>query len=173
WQRTERLFARALPLSDAARHALLVRMCGSDPALRAEVESLLDSVAHSEGFLEPAPEHEIPLVVRPCLAPGTAIGAWRVQGLVGSGGMGDVYEVVRNDAQMRQRAALKIVWNATAGSLDRFRAEREILARLDHPGIARLLDGGLADTGEPYAVVEFVDGMGLVEHCRARASTLD
>ncbi len=99
----------------------------------------------------------------PLLAPGTCIGAWRIEHLIGSGGMGEVYAVQRNDGAYAQRAALKLLTRIDSREdTRRFEREREILARLEHPGIARLLDGGVHQQ-RPYAVLEFVDGVGITQ----------
>jgi eukaryotic-like serine/threonine-protein kinase len=79
--------------------------------------------------------------------------------------MGEVYEAERADGQYEQRAALKLTRREAAKLLDRFNAERRILARLDHPGIARLLDGGISPDGRPYAVMEYVEGQCITRYC--------
>jgi serine/threonine-protein kinase len=103
------------------------------------------------------------------------IGPWRILGEAGRGGMGTVYRAVRDDDQYHQQVALKLVrgWLAfDAHHLRRFRAERQILAALEHPGIARLLDGGVTDDGVPWFAMEYVDGLPIDEHARARGLTI-
>ncbi|HEX7917091.1 serine/threonine-protein kinase [Rudaea sp.] len=87
--------------------------------------------------------------------------------------MGEVYAALRADAGFTQRGALKLLRFDAIGELQRFHAERQILARLDHPGIARLLDGGVAPDGRPYTVMEFVEGVSLLDYCNARKATID
>ena len=106
------------------------------------------------------------------LSVGTRIGVWRVGQLINVGGAGEVYFATRADGAFEQRAALKRLHRETAPDHARFLAERQFLASLDHPGIARLLDGGVADDGRLYAVVEYVDGLPLIEHCRVRRADL-
>ena len=100
------------------------------------------------------------------------MGAWRIEELVGRGGMGEVYAATRVDVEFEQRGALKLLRFEAIGELARFNAERRILARLDHPGIARLLDGGVAQDGRPYTVMTFVEGVTLIDYCNARHATL-
>ncbi|MEO8189469.1 MAG: serine/threonine-protein kinase [Acidobacteriota bacterium] len=105
------------------------------------------------------------------LAPGTRLGPWEVVGPIGRGGMGTVYEARRAEGDFVRRTAVKVVRPeiATAFFLRRFHTERRILAGLDHPNIARLLDAGATPDGLPYVVLEFVEGRPLLEHCVAKA----
>lgn len=102
------------------------------------------------------------------LPAGTRLGAWQIVRLLSRGGSGDVYLAARADGAFEQRAALKLLQNGGDAEIQRFHAEREILARLTHPGIARLLDGGVHPDGRPYMVVEYVDGLPLTEFCDSR-----
>src|SRR5690349_240583 len=99
------------------------------------------------------------------VAPGTRFGAWQVQRLIGRGGAGEVYVASRADGAFRQKAALKLLRQGAVAEVSRFQSEREILARLEHPGIARLLDGGVYADGRPYMVMEYVEGTSLTEYC--------
>src|SRR5688572_13680979 len=99
------------------------------------------------------------------LAEGTRLGRWQLVHLLGRGGAGEVYFAVRADGVFRQKAAVKVLQGGTVAEAARFQAEREILARLEHPGIARLLDGGMHTDGRPYMVMEFVEGVSLTEFC--------
>jgi eukaryotic-like serine/threonine-protein kinase len=166
WDKLEELFARAQPLATAARGALLDAECAGDAALRAEVEALL---ATSD------PEHELGIerlapAERPDPIVGSVIDRWRVIELVGRGGMASVYRAERADGEYQQQAALKLISPATwtRETADRFRTERQVLAQLSHPNIARLLDGGLTGAGVPYLIMELVDGAPITEWCAAR-----
>jgi len=171
WMRIERLFADALALPALSRHAYLIRACGDDSDLLRELEELVH--AHdTPGVLDAAPRAGDSPAIDPSLAAGTGIGAWRIENLIGRGGMGEVYAATRIDAAFEQRAALKLLRHEAAGQLERFHAERRILARLEHPGIARLLDGGIATDGRPYTVMEFVEGHPITHHCRTHRSSL-
>jgi tetratricopeptide (TPR) repeat protein len=171
WNRLEQLFADALEMPQSTRAAFLDRACGDDAGLRSEIEQLLrahDAPGVLDGAL-PAADSAAPL---PSLPAGTALGAWRIEKMIGRGGMGEVYAASRADAGFEQRAALKLLRYEAAGELERFHAERRILARFEHPGIARLLDGGIAPDGRPYTVMEYVQGESLTDYCRARHSSL-
>jgi eukaryotic-like serine/threonine-protein kinase len=152
----EELFEEALEHPHAARRAWLRRRPGLDAALLAEVEALLDAdeVAGSL-FDAPPPAEE------------RKIGPYRVLRELGRGGMGVVYLAERDDGHFRHRVAVKLL----RGSPDaedlhrRFLAERQILASLNHPHIAQLLDGGVTDGQLPYLVTEFVDGVPITEYC--------
>jgi hypothetical protein len=104
---------------------------------------------------------------------GTRLGAWRVLRLIGRGGMGDVYEAVRALGDFEQRVAIKLLQREAAAQLQRFQVERQILARLEHPGIARLHDGGVTADGRPYMVMEFVAGCSITEFCAKAGASLD
>jgi non-specific serine/threonine protein kinase/serine/threonine-protein kinase len=102
----------------------------------------------------------------PLAPPGTRIGVWSLGALIRRGGSGEVYSATRADGAFEQAVALKLLYREATPDIERFHAERQILASLDHPGIARLVDGGVADDGHLYAVVEYVDGETITEHCR-------
>lgn len=158
WSEIERWLDQALEQADADRDAWLAAQ-PLDPALRAEVQSLLAAERESRGLLTgDAP---------PTLAPGEQVGVWRVQALIGRGGSGEVYRVVRNDGSFEQLAALKLLRTADdPQERQRFAAERRLLARLQDPAIARLIDGG-AHRGRLYAVLELVEGRPIDQHAQA------
>jgi eukaryotic-like serine/threonine-protein kinase len=167
WRSVEEHFAAAVSLPPADRFALLESI--ADPAIRGELASLLRANDAASSFMDtPAEDIEQPAT----LAVGSVVGVWRVLRLVGRGGMGEVYEVERADGQFEQRAALKLSRPEAARLFHRLAAERASLARLDHPGIARLLDGGIAPDGRPYAVMEYDDGLPNTRHCDERAADL-
>ncbi|MEO7756393.1 MAG: serine/threonine-protein kinase, partial [Dokdonella sp.] len=171
WNRLEQIFADVLDMPASARPAFLERACGDDAELRREIDQLLR--AHdAPGVLDVAPHTAETPALNPSLPAGATIGPWRIERMVGRGGMGEVYAASRADAAFEQRAALKLLRYEAAGELERFHAERRILARLEHPGIARLLDGGVAPDGRPYTVMEYVEGQSLTDYCRARHSPL-
>ncbi len=165
WKRIERVFAEALDQPVEVREAFLDLACGADSDLRHEIDELLR--AHeSPGVLDGSAESTATPAPIASLAPGTQVGHWRIDKLIGRGGMGEVYSAHRADAAFEQRAALKLLRYEAAGQLDRFHAERQILARLEHPGIARLLDGGTTADARPYTVMEYVEGLSLTEYCQ-------
>jgi eukaryotic-like serine/threonine-protein kinase len=170
WERLESLFHAAVPLAPEARVKLLDRECESDPALRAEVERLLAAHDRAGGFIQ------IPAVVLPATGPpeepveGRQIGAYRVVRELGRGGMGAVYLAERADGAFTHQVAIKLIKRGmdTDHVLARFRAERQILASLDHANISRLLDGGSTDDGLPYLVMGYIDGQPIDEFADAR-----
>lgn len=100
-------------------------------------------------------------------APGDTLGVWRLEREIGQGGMGSVFLAERNDGHFRQRAAVKFLRGLPHGeALALFTRERQLLATLTHPNIGRLLDGGATPQGQPYLVMEFIEGLHIDEHCR-------
>ena len=152
------LFDRLVELPAGIRQAELERET-ADPALRQEVLALLADFEQMGVGVEQASRE-------PILAVGTVLGKWRVEELIGRGGMGEVYLVSRIGSDFEQKAALKLLSRMdSAEDRARFAAERRILARLEHPGVARLLDGGEHDD-MPYAVMEYVEGVPITTHAR-------
>lgn len=166
WQRLWILFHGAVerPVG-AARDAFLADVCGADPVLRQELESLL--AAHLAGTapfpLDPLdPERTITLEA----ALDSRVGPYRIVREIGEGGMGRVYEAVQEEP-VRRRVALKLIKLGmdTAEVVRRFDAERQVLARMDHSSIARVFDAGATEAGRPYFAMELVDGPTLTEYC--------
>ena len=173
WQRLESLFEAAIALPREQCDAYCLRECGDDAELLAEVRSLLGAHQMQDNPLDTPPS--LPQQAAPpfeVLPPGTRLGVWRLGALIGRGGAGDVYEATRADGSFEQRVAVKLLQRDAAPEFERFQLERQILARLEHPGIARLLDGGMSDLGRLYAVVEYVAGEPITEHCRSRNADL-
>jgi len=171
-RRAEQVYFEVLSLPPDQRAHALAHLCGNDPALRAEVESLLRHAGASEEFLEePALGTDFKLVGMPDAAPepmiGRLIGPFRIERRLASGGMGTVYLGRRADADFDQQVAIKLVKRGMDSEeiVRRFRAERRTLAALDHPNIARLIDGGMTTEGQPYLVMEFVDGLPIDDYC--------
>lgn len=168
WREVDRTLADAVELPAAARRAYLER-AGLAPEVRRRVEQLLDAWEDSGGFLETPVLAVDSLPVPAGMPPGTRLGPWRLVSAIGSGGMGTVYRAERADGQFTQEVAVKVV---AAGRVSRalerrFREERQILAGLEHPHVARLIDGGVAPDGSPYLVMEFVAGVPIDVWCRA------
>ncbi|MGI9176223.1 MAG: serine/threonine protein kinase, partial [Rhodothermales bacterium] len=174
WQRIDRLFDEALDLPPDERMAFLDGACDGDEALREEVEALLTACENATGFLDQPPISLAETALSPFfempeddLAPGQSIGPYRIVEPIGRGGMGAVYLAERDDGHFQKRVALKVVKRGmdTDEIVGRFRYERQILARLEHEGVARLLDGGITQDGRPYFVMECVDGEPLDDYC--------
>ena len=171
WNRIEALFEQAAELEPAARAAFLTAEIGDDPTLRAEVEALLEADADADTYLGRlsdkivGPALEAALAQRDVLI-GSAVGPYRVLRMIGQGGMGAVYLAERADGAFAQTVALKLVRPGLAPDLTtRFLAERRILARLQHPNIARLIDGGVTADGRPWLAMEYADGEPITDYC--------
>jgi non-specific serine/threonine protein kinase/serine/threonine-protein kinase len=172
WARVDQLLDQVLARAPHEREAFVQAETAHDPRLRSEVMALLAEF-ETRGDLLDRPAMEA-LTCRPSAAdlqPGHRVGAYRVLSLLGRGGMGEVYLGERADGQFEHHAALKLLRHDAVDHLGRFIAERRILARLRHPGIARLYDAGVTDDGRPYMVMELVQGVPITQWClRGRAS---
>lgn len=171
WEQIGEILERALARTANDRQQYLELACGEDSELRREVESLVTSheAAGSEflniGALEVGENQ--PNAGRAAAGPGRRIGPYLVIGQIGRGGMGEVFAASRADGQFEKKVAIKLVRSGydTALILERFRNERQILASLDHPNIARLLDGGNTDDGIPYLAMELIEGIPIDDYC--------
>jgi Tol biopolymer transport system component len=172
WQRIQSLFEAALALAPEEREPLLNVRCSDDPFVRAEVAALLSSAVGGTGRIDDALHGAVrDWFGRVGAAVGDLAGLYRLTAVIGSGGMGTVFLAERADGQFERTVAVKMIRPESgnrAALLVRFRRERQILADLDHPNIARMLDGGVTDAGHPYLVMEYVDGQQIHEYCRDR-----
>lgn len=175
WSRISDLVARALELPAAERAAFLAREAG-DERVREEAASLVEAAVSGASFLDRLGDR-IQRPTRSATAPapeppraGRRVGPWRLVEPLGRGGMGTVYLAERADGAFDQRVALKLLRAPLLGSegRNRFTAERQILARLEHPAIARLLDGGILPDGVPWFAMEYVEGVPITDACEAR-----
>lgn len=169
-QLAEDLFDQAVQRPTAARAAFLDTACGPDEALRAEVEALLAAYAAGAGFFDDLAGGALDLLQEPeapDLSVADQVGPYALDELIGRGGMGLVYRAHRTDGQFEHEVAVKLMRRETLGeeTLRRFRLERQILAQLQHPHIARLLDGGVTPEGVPYLVMEWIDGVPITQYC--------
>jgi serine/threonine protein kinase len=170
WRRIEDLFRLALEHEGSQRTAFLDQACAEDPDLRSEIESLLASYNQAGSFIEtPVFRLTTEFVAndQACFAAGNRVGPYQVLREIGRGGMGAVYLSVRADGEYQKQVAIKFVKRGmdTEAILRRFRHERQILANLDHPNIAKLLDGGTTEDGLPYFVMDYVDGLPIDVYC--------
>jgi eukaryotic-like serine/threonine-protein kinase len=175
-QRIEALFDQALRVPQVERDAFLLQACAGDADVHREVVELL-SFARRDGFSlsEAVAAAATALAGDPVtLQIGRRIGRFRLLGLLGQGGMGAVYIAQREDAEFRQRVAIKLMPHAlgTPLAIARFRDERQILAALEHTNIVRLLDGGSTDDGLPYLVMEHIAGANIAQHAAAHNLSL-
>ena len=169
WRQIEEVFQAAADQPPAGRAAFLDIACNGDTGLRREVESLLGPDDEPESAIHSAISSVSESLVNEQSEPvvGKRIGAYRVTGVIGRGGMGSVYLAVRDDDHYQKKVAIKLVKRGmdTDFIVSRFRAERQILASLEHPRIARLLDGGATEDGLPYFVMEHIDGKPMAQYC--------
>ncbi|MFL6233961.1 MAG: protein kinase domain-containing protein [Thermoanaerobaculia bacterium] len=174
--RWEELFDELVELAQPDRARRLDGIAEADPALAARLARLLEADGETSDFLaRPAAEILGAGADGSSLPAGTRVGSWRLLELLGRGGMGEVYLAERDEGTFTQRAALKLIKQGmdSRAIVRRFVRERQILSRLEHPGIARLLDGGSAEDGRPFFVLERVEGVPIDEHCRARGLVLE
>ncbi len=182
WTRIDDLFHRALELPGEQRADFLDNACGDDRKLRRELEQLvaaadnsqaiIESGALGSGFSMPSPESLAGDDSRQAV--GQRLGPYRLVRQIGSGGMGAVWLAERADDSFEQRVAIKLIKRGmdTDDILRRFRQERQVLANLEHPYIARLLDGAATDDGRPYLVMEHVVGAPIDRYCDEKRLTV-
>jgi serine/threonine protein kinase/tetratricopeptide (TPR) repeat protein len=174
WNEIKEKLHAALELEGTQRTAYLAEIGAADPGLRQELESLIASheQAGTEFMSPPAVEGDVPPQAptpRSSMI-GRRVGQYQILEQIGSGGMGEVYRAARVDEQYRKQVAIKLVraGQDTDFIVSRFKNERQILAGLDHPNIARLLDGGTTEEGVPYFVMELIEGQPITEYCDSR-----
>ncbi len=176
-EKLQALFEETLDQAPEDRVAFLQSHVPDDADLRAEVLALIEAHGRDET------EFKSPVSASALMEAATGkdrwagkrVGAYRVVRLVGVGGMGAVYEAARDDEQFTKRVAVKFLHRhvGSESALDRFRAERQILANLNHPNIAALIDGGVTDDGQPYIIMEYVDGKPVTQWCDEQRLPVD
>ncbi len=164
------MFGEAYRLPAADRMAYLESACGGDGELRGEVASLLAALEKADGVFQPLLQSLISTAthgVSPDRRIGSTLGSYRIVRQIDSGGMGEVYEAVRDDGKFQRRVAVKFVRSTLSQGemIRRFEAERSVQASLQHPNIAQLIDAGTTDDAIPYLIMEFVDGKRIDEYC--------
>ena len=180
WERVKAIVQAALAEQPAARAACVTQACGEDAELARDVDSLLAAHEQAGHFIE------TPALARPDMVaalnalqatptwPGRRVGPYLLVREIGHGGMGAVYLAVRADDAYRKQVAIKAIQSSFDPTfIQRFRHERQILADLDHPNIARLIDGGSTEDGAPYFVMEYVDGLPIDQYCTAHHLSVD
>ena len=169
----ETIFSTALRCAPAERARFLDEACAGEPALRQRIEELLKAQPQLGDFMEnpadlgaPGAPETIRSTVPPEERPGTRIGRYKLLQKIGEGGCGVVY-MAEQEEPVRRRVALKVIKLGmdTKSVIARFEAERQALAMMDHPNIAKVLDGGATETGRPYFVMELVRGTKITEFC--------
>jgi serine/threonine protein kinase len=171
WQQVRDILDSAIGLSPSERSVYLDQACASDSELRSEVESLLQSHDEAGSVFLNTPAADLKAALSDASPRsswiGRRLGVYQIESEIGHGGMGEVYRAVRADGQFKKNVAIKVVRGGydTAAVLERFRHERQILASLDHPNIARLYDGGTTEEGIPYLVMELIEGIPVDQYC--------
>jgi eukaryotic-like serine/threonine-protein kinase len=170
WEKIKEIFASALEQDPSQRAEFLRQVCAGDDSVRAELESLLSTYDSADATAKSprATRAEEDIA-------GQKIGPYQVLRQIGMGGMGAVYLAVRSDEAYNKRVAIKLVQTGidTAEVARRFRHERQILATLDHPNIARLLDGGATERGVPYFVMDYVEGTRIDDYCDSHKLSIE
>jgi serine/threonine protein kinase/tetratricopeptide (TPR) repeat protein len=172
------VFLEALACDPRHRPLVLDRTCGNDAELRQDVQRLLDASADADNYLNDLAQRAIAplanLPAEPALA-GRLLGAYRLIREIGRGGMGAVYLAERADGQYEKQVAIKLLplGLGSANARERFLAERRVLAQLEHPGIAQLVDAGVAEDGTPYFIMEYVDGEPITSYCDGALYCID
>jgi eukaryotic-like serine/threonine-protein kinase len=191
-QQVEEIFHRVVRREPGERAAYLAKACAGDPTLMAEVQPLLEAYENSTDFLEkPLPstldkafidEQKSGLIrAEEEALVGQRIGPWKLVRKIAAGGMGTVYLASRDDGQYQRQAAIKLIRPGMRFDepqhrrkiIRQFRDEQQLLADLDHPNIAKLLDGGTTEDGLPYLVMEYIEGKPITEYCEQRKLSVE
>lgn len=180
WEHIDRIFTQALDVPEEARASFLETACGGHPETRKAVEQLLQAVEIEDDFLEKSPmEGPIVEAVLEDLdddsAVGRVLGPYEVERQIGRGGMGAVYLANRIEGGFDQKVALKLIKRGmdTNAVVRRFQRERSVMASLQHPNIARLLDGGASDDGQPFFAMEYIQGKPVDAYCDEYVLTIE
>lgn len=178
WLQVKEIFHEAVELEDKERREFLLKRCGDDAEMLRELELLMESHEGAGHFIErPAMVSASDLLLdgEASLWAGRALGHYRVLRELGRGGMGLVLLAVRADDQFKKQVAIKILRRGMDSEeiVRRFRTERQILASLEHPNIARLLDGGITEDSLPYFVMEYIEGQPVDQYCDEHRLTTD
>lgn len=174
WERIEGLFHDALEQPAEARIDWLRTACGGDEAVFQRVLELVEADAAEDDAIGASVDHGMERLGQPAATGrGRILGAWRVLEPLGAGGMGSVFLAERDDDEYDRKVAIKLIRGfPDPASLQRLRDERQILANLNHPNIAAMIDGGTTDDGQPYLVMEYVEGQPIDAWCAAHAVPL-
>ncbi len=178
WQQVKKTFQKASELPRDKQAQYVKTACGDDPETFAMVMDMLSAITEKPHFLE-NPLQNFQMLIGDDEGPekmvGSVIGAYRIERMIGEGGMGVVYLAERDDEEFQKKVAIKILKRGmdTDALLQRFRVERQTLAGLNHPYIARMLDGGSTEDGRPFFIMEYVEGIPIDKYCDEKRLTVD
>lgn len=184
WDRVETIIDEVLKLPKTRHDDFIDQKCQGNKKLKSEVTELLESIFDSEGWLEDRADYEeglyeeisgdIELLSSPKSLIDKQLGSYTIQQQIGEGGMGAVYLAQHSDADLKHKVAIKIIRSskATAENIQRFKQEQQILAGLQHPGIAQMYDAGIMENGSPYIIMEYVDGTPLIDYTQSKSCSL-
>lgn len=185
WEKVETIVDRALELPANERERYISEKCGKNKQLKGEVTQLLESIFNSEGWLDDPGKYkkafyehisdDMQSIPSTNSLIGQNVGAYTIREKIGEGGMGAVYRAQRTDGEFEHEVAIKIIRHsrATDDNIKRFKREQRILAGLNHPGIARLFDGGVTDDGAPYIVMEYINGTAIDQFCNEQNCSIN
>jgi serine/threonine protein kinase len=175
WKTVKEIFLEALTKSGAAREEYMAKTCGGNAEIRGEVESLLTEHSLVENFIEEPVFHTSEIFANGAKQAEKHFGNYKILCEIGAGGMGAVFLAERDDGEFSQKAAIKIIRQTLADShlVNRFKRERQILANLNHPNIAKLLDGGVSVSGEPFLAMEYIEGEAITKFAEAQNLNLE
>lgn len=179
WESCKSIFEEALEYEGVRRDAFLGQACGGDPAMRKAIEALLAGHRSNTNFLEPPTGTELEplqaILREEARGDPEWVGHYRVLERISSGGMGRIYRAVRDNGEFGQTVAVKLIKRGmdTEAVVRRFQRERQTLANLDHPYIARLIDGGNTENGLPFLVMEYVQGHLIDRYCDQQRMSVD
>lgn len=177
WQKIEEITDYALTLPAAERELFINKKCNGDPKLESEIKALITSITDSEGWLEDPGifvndiledlPNELSVLQDTSSLLGKKVGAYTIIKEIAKGGMGTVFLAERTDGVFDHKVAIKLINadRATEENIRRFKQERNILAELNHPGIAQIYDGGITADDVPYFIMEYIDGVPITEYC--------
>ena len=174
WKQVSAIAEQAIALSDRERESFLARTNLEHPAIADHVRAVIEAAANPDEFAEGLSDRLGPILDSESFVSGEHFGPYKISGTLGWGGMGAVYLAHRDDDQFEKTVALKALptLTETDDARERFLRERQLLASLDHPSIARLLDGGVNDVGQPYFVLEYIRGQSASQFADAPQTTL-
>jgi len=177
WQKVKLLFNQSLELEKTKREQFLKQHTHGEDDIYQQVQQMLAQDSRQNSAITQSVSANLQNLISHQFAiqQGDQLGAYEIDSIIGEGGMGAVFQAHRSDEEFTQKVAIKVIHssNINTETLQRFQNERQILANLNHPNIARLLDGGTTQKGLPYLVMEYVEGLPIVDYCQAQRFSIN